>query len=90
MSELHGNIYLEKCEKCEEEYFRRFSVLSNWGERHITGRKCEKENCGGRLKDSIIGFGESLPSDQLESAVINSKKGDVALVMGTSMRVNKK
>ena len=60
LQELHGNIYLEKCEKCKTEYFRKFNVMGS-GKQHLTGRKCEKEGCDGFLLDSIIHFGENLP-----------------------------
>ena len=52
---------------------------------HSTGRKCA---CGGDLYDSIINFGESLPQTELENAEQDSKKCDLAIVLGTSMRVS--
>ncbi|KAG2391957.1 hypothetical protein C9374_013442 [Naegleria lovaniensis] len=40
------------------------------------------------LHDSIINFGENLPVDQLERAELNARKADLAIVMGTSLRVS--
>ena len=32
---------------------------------HCPGRLCDDSTCGGRLKDTIINFGENLPTGQL-------------------------
>ena len=29
--------------------------------KHLTGRNCDDPKCGGKLRDTIINFGESLP-----------------------------
>jgi len=90
LSELHGNAYLEKCWDCGEKYLRSFDATSRRlivgnARDHLTGRKCTK--CGGELRDSIINFGENLPEDEFKKAQKNSGKADLALVLGTSMRV---
>jgi NAD-dependent SIR2 family protein deacetylase len=48
---------------------------------------CSDEECKGLLKDTIIHFGESLPVKEYSNAEKESKKCDIALVIGTSMRV---
>jgi NAD-dependent SIR2 family protein deacetylase len=93
LSELHGNSYLEVCEKCGERYLRDADILQNQTpehrlvNRHWCGGKCEKEGCDGLLLDTIIAFGEMLPTDQLEQATKHSQEGDLALVLGTTMMV---
>jgi len=86
IAELHGNTYKESCEKCHTHYHRAFDC-SKTGTRsdHWTGRYCE--NCGGRLLDNIINFGELLPEDHLNRATAESHEADLAIVMGTSMLV---
>lgn len=51
---------------------------------HKTGRKCV---CGGDLFDSIINFGENLPEKDLDDGFEHSKKADLCLVLGSSLRV---
>lgn len=89
ISELHGNCYKEYCSKCGKEYLRYFdttkTVERHWD--HITGRICEDEKCKGNLKDTIIHFGESLPQLEFEKALGHSRKCDLAIVLGTSMKV---
>ena len=58
--ELHGNNNMEKCKKCGHEYLRDFKC-SRSKMKHLTGRTCDNPKCGGKLRDMIINFGESLP-----------------------------
>jgi len=92
LSELHGNIYIERCEKCKTEYQREHDVReddSNNGPsvNHFTGRYCEKGGCNGKLNDTIVNFGEFLDSPAFELAGQHAWKSDLAIVLGTSMRV---
>ncbi|KAG0576914.1 hypothetical protein KC19_5G117700 [Ceratodon purpureus] len=67
ISELHGNTNMEKCSKCGHRFIRSFRTRTAAKVHdHLTGRKCER--CGGALKDTIVNFGESLPSEQLSKA----------------------
>ena len=67
-------------------YFRDFRTREATRAReHRTSRKCAK--CFQHLSDSIVNFGEDLPTDQLESAADQSSLCDLAVVLGTSMRV---
>lgn len=68
-----------------------------------TGRLCEAESsstedpsgsstengrrCLGKLRDSVVNFGEYLPREELERAQNVSDKAQVAMVIGTSMLV---
>lgn len=88
LAELHGNTNLERCEKCNADYFRDFSVRNaKEVHDHRTGRKCTKKNCGGELKDSIINFKEPLPENELNMGYYYSKIADLHLVLGSSLRV---
>jgi len=99
LSELHGNIYLEICEECGTEYLRNFSVTEHAGTEvntkglqfremsHMTGRRCKNNGCKGILRDSIVNFGESLPSYSLKKAKKESKESDLGIVLGSSLTV---
>jgi len=52
---------------------------------HFTGSKCP--DCKGPMMDSIIHFGENLPEQEMKKASDFSKIADIALVLGSSMRV---
>ena len=86
--ELHGNCFKETCSNpnCGEVYLRDFDCTKEGARKdHLTGRTCDK--CNSFVYDSIIHFGENLPQDELERAFQLSNSADVAIVLGTSMRV---
>lgn len=86
LAELHGNMNLEKCGKCGAKYLRDFDAAIGRMD-HYTGRRCDKPDCQGQLKDSIIHFGENLPHDELEKAFQHADKADLCLVLGSSLTV---
>ena len=103
--ELHGNVFMEFCERCEREYRRPYCVdlfsteckkekwyrecpTCGWG--HYTGRKCESAGCGGKLKDTIVNFGDDLHErvlGGLPAAIAACKAADVVLALGCSLTV---
>uniref|UniRef100_A0A6B2L5T5 protein acetyllysine N-acetyltransferase n=1 Tax=Arcella intermedia TaxID=1963864 RepID=A0A6B2L5T5_9EUKA len=100
LSELHGNCFIERCDKCHRTYFRSFSVSDinhdeidtsamSWGQlKHMTGRRCKTNSCLGILKDTIINFGENLPEDELSKASENASTCDLAVCWGSSLTVS--
>lgn len=52
-----------------------------------TGRLCEVEGCQGKLKDELLDWEDALPDDALEAAEEHCKRADLALCLGTSLRV---
>eukprot|EP01036_Dinobryon_divergens_P034189 gene34189-44171_t len=77
LSDLHGNVFVEYCEKCLAEYTRDFSVdvfstdclkepwakkCKTCGWNHYTGRRCDSKQCNGKLLDTIVNFGDDLHS----------------------------
>eukprot|EP01137_Pigoraptor_chileana_P014041 Opistho-2@68217 len=88
LSELHGNSNLEICERCGSEFLRDFHTrTANEVHAHYTGRHCADSACNGRLKDSIINFGESLPERALNRAFSHGRRADVCICLGSSLRV---
>ncbi len=72
---------LETCEICHAKYLRDFDTDKGRSD-HRTGRRCNKYKCRGKLIDSVIGFGESLPRDEHDKAFDHAEKADVCLVLG--------
>jgi len=87
LSELHGNVYVETCERCCEKYHRSFQVDLSTSTNHETGRFCEKKGCGGALKDNIVHFQEPLPWHALKMANAKFVGADLTIVLGSSLRV---
>lgn len=91
ISELHGNGWAEICEDCGQQHFRDFKcqrIFREGGPKnpadHFTGRFC---GCGGRLLNSTIDFGQNLPKKPLELAEMHSRRADLHLACGSSLRV---
>ena len=55
---------------------------------HDTGKFCDQPNCKGKLKDSIINFGENLPTKDLDLGYTHSQLSDLHVCIGSSLRVN--
>jgi len=67
IAELFGNAYIEKCLKCSKIY-RRSVVTPN------INRKCEQEDCKGRLVKTGVRFGQETPSEPLHIGQTQAKK----------------
>jgi len=91
LSELHGNMFTEKCDKCGHEYFRRFPVKTMALKR--TGNVCTQTgkrgltNCRGKLRDTILDWEDSLPTNDLMRAEEECRKSDLSLALGTSLQI---
>jgi NAD-dependent deacetylase len=73
---LHGSIRTFRCHNC----------LSPADETSFLGKKpCGF--CGGRLRPNVVLFGEGLPYDDLNQAMLEIEKADLVVVIGTSLRV---
>ena len=73
LAELHGNIALLRCSRCEETYPKSARI----------GR-CA---CGGRLASSVVNFGDSLPFKDLTESYQHSQHCDLFIVIGSSLVV---
>ena len=73
--ELHGNIQRVRCADC-------YTFTEIWGDDTETVPVCEM--CNGLLRPDVVWFGESLPREQLESAVEAARSCHVFFSIGTS------
>ncbi|CAL1541092.1 unnamed protein product [Lymnaea stagnalis] len=100
LAELHGNSFVEKCEKCQTSYERTFGVRRRLSENcpprpclqckldHRTGRKCSQTGCDGCLMNTIINFGDHLESRVLKKAEVEAEKADAVLILGSTLMVS--
>ena len=73
--ELHGNIQRVRCSDC-------YIFTETWDDDSESVPRCRE--CGGLLRPDVVWFGETLPRDQLESAVEAARACQVFLSIGTS------
>lgn len=77
--ELHGSIIRIKCTKCrfKEEITYNFENFPP---------KCH--SCGNILRPDVVWFGEPLPQDVWQKAIIHASSCDVMIITGTSLVVS--
>jgi NAD-dependent deacetylase len=73
LAELHGNIALLRCGRCEETYPKSAATS------HCL--------CGGSLTSSIVNFGDPLPTRDLNESYEHSQNCDLFIVVGSSLVV---
>jgi len=85
--ELHGNTNVEACSLCGKVYYRAFPVRKNRLKSRLTSRFCD--DCDNMpLRYTTVAFSQSMPDLCLDKATVESAKADLAICMGTSMRVS--
>ncbi|CAH0518695.1 unnamed protein product [Peronospora belbahrii] len=93
LTEVHGNAMQAKCETCEKIYVTDFpwTGLCTDPDCISTKRSIEQRlrartrHGNGRLKRNVVGFDE--PLGDIDCAIDECEAADVALVLGTSLRV---
>lgn len=77
--ELHGNIIDNHCLNCEEKFEDAIDISNK------NVPICKK--CGGKIRPSVVWFGEMLPAETLKKSEKMSAKADVFFSIGTSGEV---
>lgn len=90
IAELHGNMFLDKCNHCERLFIRN-EATSTVGQKY-TGHYCPvpKPNgrrCRGKLCDTILDWEDELPFRDIELAELNSRKADLSICLGTTLQI---
>lgn len=102
LSILHGDIFTEKCIRCEYEYVRPYEIESIGLK--PTGRVCtqpvanaaatadvsdgtETNCCNGKLIDTLLDWEDSLPEKDWTKSQYECGKSQLILCLGTSLRI---
>ncbi|XXQ38127.1 protein acetyllysine N-acetyltransferase [Plasmodiophora brassicae] len=83
LCEVHGTAFAEWCDQCQCE-FRRADEVATIGLRP-TGNACKR--CGGPLRDLLCDWDSNLPQDEVEYAIEQHRMADLAICVGTSLRI---
>lgn len=93
LAELHGNMYFMKCLSCGKKML--FEEVGwdqeTWGKGYRSSPVKKGQppcpNCGERVINSIVNFGDPLPEDDLSESIRRSERSDVFFVVGSSLVV---
>ena len=66
----------ERCSECSESHGK---------EDFLDKHACM--SCGGRLRPNVVLFGECLPQDAWNKALVDIKKAELVIVIGSSLQV---
>lgn len=83
--ELHGNASTSTCLSCKEK-FATDELISQLESNKTGPPKCRI--CDGVIKMDAVLFGEALPRNIMENAMLAARKARVILVVGTSLTVS--
>lgn len=75
--ELHGTMKKVHCQSCGKEYGNEKYLKEEF--------ICD---CGGKLRPSVVLFGEMLPEDAILKAAEETEKADLFIVLGSSLTVS--
>ncbi|XP_065178622.1 NAD-dependent protein deacetylase Sirt6-like [Sycon ciliatum] len=89
LSVLHGDMFIEKCEKCSVEKVLDSPVKTIGKKRN--GNVCQAKKtrgvCRGHMRDTVLDWEDDLPEPDFENATLNSKKADLSICLGTTLQI---
>ncbi|XP_037824968.1 NAD-dependent protein deacetylase Sirt6 [Lucilia sericata] len=85
LSELHGNIFIEQCNKCRRQFVR--SSASETVGQKLCGGPCRRECRGGMLLDNVLDWEHDLPERDLDLALMHSTLADLNITLGTTLQI---
>ncbi|KAK3930722.1 NAD-dependent protein deacetylase Sirt6 [Frankliniella fusca] len=90
LAELHGNMFIDQCSKCESQFIRKSATTS-------VGQKCLGTNCPsirlngrpcrGKLHDTILDWEHNLPEKDLALSDFHSCVADLSICLGTTLQI---
>lgn len=90
LAELHGNMFIEQCNKCDSQFVRNSATTT-------VGQKCLGTNCPstrlngrpcrGRLHDTILDWEHNLPEKDLALSDFHSCVADLSICLGTTLQI---
>uniref|UniRef100_A0A914GTV8 protein acetyllysine N-acetyltransferase n=1 Tax=Globodera rostochiensis TaxID=31243 RepID=A0A914GTV8_GLORO len=89
MAELHGNVFMERCERCRKKFFRPTPVASIGLK--ATGRSCDslrqRGKCRGKLLDTTLDWEDALPEPEFKTSWEYARRADLVLCLGTTLQI---
>jgi len=89
MAELHGNVFVEFCDRCKRRYYRKKPVGSVGLK--LTGNVCDGGRngrpCRGKLHDFALDWEDELPQQDYNLSQLHSRNSDLSLCLGTTLQI---
>ncbi|KAH8397627.1 hypothetical protein KR215_007857, partial [Drosophila sulfurigaster] len=92
LAELHGNMFIDQCQKCRRQFVRSTAV-ETVGQKP-SGIPCKSNSFGnsrscrgGVLHDTVLDWEDDLPERDLEMAFMHSTLSDLNITLGTTLQI---
>ncbi|KAH8378260.1 hypothetical protein KR093_010450, partial [Drosophila rubida] len=92
LAELHGNMFIDQCQKCRRQFVRSTAV-ETVGQK-LSGRPCKSNDFGssrrcrgGVLHDTVLDWEDDLPERDLDMAFMHSTLSDLNITLGTTLQI---
>ncbi|EDV98976.1 NAD-dependent protein deacetylase Sirt6 [Drosophila grimshawi] len=92
LAELHGNIFIEQCQKCRRQFVRQTAV-EKVGQKllDLPCRSIDMDNSrscrGGVMHDNVLDWEHDLPERDLDMAFMHSTLADLNITLGTTLQI---
>ncbi|KAI6220363.1 hypothetical protein M3Y99_01610600 [Aphelenchoides fujianensis] len=89
LAEVHGNVFVERCDRCQKQAFRETPLLSVG--RRPTGRNCERSvagrACRGKMCDFLLDWEDELPEPEFSICNKFAAAADLSICLGTTLQI---
>jgi len=90
ISELHGNMFADQCDKCKKMVVRD-SPAPTVGQKY-SGQDCpayrqDGRKCRGKMRDFVLDWEDNLPDDDLTISDTHAMMADLSIVMGSTLQI---
>ncbi|XP_034472252.1 NAD-dependent protein deacetylase Sirt6 [Drosophila innubila] len=92
LAELHGNMFIEQCQKCRRQFVRATAV-ETVGQKQL-GLPCKSAELGnsrrcrgGIMHDTVLDWEDNLPERDLDMAFMHSTIADLNITLGTTLQI---
>ncbi|KAH8306736.1 hypothetical protein KR044_011619, partial [Drosophila immigrans] len=93
LAELHGNMFIDQCQKCRRQFIRSTAV-ETVGQK-LSGLACKSNDLvqnsrscrGGVLHDTVLDWEDDLPERDLDMAHMHSTLSDLNITLGTTLQI---
>lgn len=90
LAELHGNMFVVKCQKCNRQFVTKH-VTSSVGQKCLNmscfGTNLNQRPCRGKLQDTILDWDHVLPDKDFNLAESHSNQADLSICLGTTLQI---
>ncbi|XP_068249966.1 NAD-dependent protein deacetylase Sirt6 [Palaemon carinicauda] len=90
LAELHGNMFVDKCNYCQRQFVRSTAVTTVGQKSEgltCPGKRANGRLCRGRLHDTILDWEDALPDDDLDLAISHSCAAELSICLGTTLQI---